>query len=98
MDFRFFKLISESMQRIGLAGNYDHVILAGAALGAVVPQKPHWHQTFFDHLGLARELHNIKGVLVMEHKNCGAYGLKGFRLLPENPTPVEERRVHWEQV
>ena len=67
MDFRFFERIARFMKRRGLAGDYDHVILAGAALGAVVKEKPAWpawHETFLDHLGLAIKLHNIKGVLV----------------------------------
>jgi len=94
MDFRFFLKIAEMMQGI----KYDHVILAGAALGAVVSEKPAWHQMFFDHVGLAIKLHNIKWVLVMEHRDCGAYGPKGFGLLPDNPDPDVERKVHDDQV
>jgi carbonic anhydrase len=98
MDFRFFELIAKVMKRAGLDGRYDHVILAGAALGAVVPGKKHWHKTFFDHLALAEKLHDIKGVIVLEHRDCGAYSPKGFGLLPDKPTREEERRVHFEQV
>jgi carbonic anhydrase len=94
MDFRFFIKIAKLMKGI----KYDHVILAGAALGAVVPQKPAWHETFFDHLHLARELHKINRVIVMEHRECGAYGPKGFGLLPDKPEPKEERKVHMQQV
>lgn len=94
MDFRFFLKIAEIMQEI----KYDHVTLAGAALGAVVSGKEHWHKMFFDHVELAIKLHNIKWVLVMEHRDCGAYGPKGFRLLPDNPTPEQERKVHDDQV
>ena len=98
MDFRFFQLIAKVMKRAGLEGRYDHVILAGAALGAVVRGKKYWHKTFFDHLALAEKLHNIKGVIVLEHRDCGAYSPKGFGLLPDKPTREEERRVHFEQV
>ena len=101
MDFRFFEKISRFMKRRGLAGDYDHVILAGAALGAVVkeePADPAWHQTFLDHLGLARKLHNIKGVIVLEHRDCGAYSEKGFGLLLPGYTKKEERAVHFAQV
>jgi carbonic anhydrase len=98
MDFRFFEQISTVMQDAGLAGKYDHVILAGAALGTVEPKVEHWHKTFFDHLGLAEKLHNVQTVIVLEHRDCGAYGPKGFGLLPANPTREEERRVHFEQV
>ena len=98
MDFRFFGLIAKYMKDEGLKKQYDQVILAGAALGAVVPGKKHWHKTFFDHLELAEKLHSIKGVVVLEHRDCGAYSPKGFNLLPDKPTREEERRVHFEQV
>jgi hypothetical protein len=77
---------------------YDHVVLAGAALGAVQKEKKHWGETFFDHLGLAVKLHKVRTVFVMEHRECGAYGPKGFGLLPEHPDPKEERKVHMKQV
>jgi carbonic anhydrase len=94
MDFRFFLTIAELMKGI----KYDHVVLAGAALGAVQDQREWWGKTFFDHLDLAIDLHNVKNVFVMEHRDCGAYGPKGFGLLPANPDRDEERRVHMQQV
>jgi len=94
MDFRFFLTIAEIMKGI----KYDHVVLAGAALGAVQEEKEYWGKTFFDHLGLAVKLHKVKNVFVMEHRDCGAYGPKGFGLLPANPDRKEERKVHMKQV
>ena len=94
MDFRFFLTIAEIMKGI----KYDHVILAGAALGAVQKEKKYWGETFFDHLGLAVKLHKVRSVWVMEHRECGAYGPKGFGLLPEHPDRKEERKVHMKQV
>jgi len=94
MDFRFLLTIAEFMKNI----KYDHVVLAGAALGAVQKQKEYWGKTFFDHLGLAIDLHKVKNVFVMEHRDCGAYGPRGFGLLPANPDRKEERSVHMQQV
>ena len=100
MDFRFFLKIAEMMKGI----KYDHVILAGAALGVVVknprclPGKARWQDTFFDHLELAIALHKIKKVIVLEHRDCGAYGPKGFCLLPAHPERDLERRVHDQKV
>jgi hypothetical protein len=75
------------------------VVLAGAALGVVQDKEVHWGKTFFDHQGLAIELHDIHTVIVMEHRDCGAYGPPpGFGLLPDKPDPDEERRVHCQQV
>jgi carbonic anhydrase len=96
MDFRFFLKIAEMMKGI----KYDHIILAGAALGVVVKNptcladKARWRDTFFDHLELAVALHKIKKVIVLEHRDCGAYGPKGFCELPANPGRDLERRVH----
>ena len=95
MDFRFLLTIAEKMK----GKKYDHVVLAGAALGVVQDKEPYWGKTFFDHLGLAIELHKIHTVIVMEHRDCGAYGPPpGFGLLPPKPDPDEERRVHCEKV
>lgn len=94
MDFRFLLTIAEKMK----GKKYDHVVLAGAALG-VVGGSNHWYKTFFDHLGLAIKLHSIHTVIVMEHRECGAYGPPpGFGLLPPKPDPEEERMVHCQQV
>jgi hypothetical protein len=96
MDFRFFLTIAEMMKGI----KYDHVILAGAALGVVVENptcladKARWRPTFFDHLELAVLLHEVNKVIVLEHRDCGAYGPKGFCVLPDNPDRELERRVH----
>lgn len=96
IDFRFFDKVAEHIKRAGLSGKFDHVIAAGAELGPVVDFPPdprlHWQQFFLEHLALARELHNIKRVLVLGHRDCGAY--RKFKLLPENPTPDEERAAH----
>src|ERR1044072_9439275 len=87
MDFGFFLTISEKME----GRKYDQVILAGAALGVVQDERAHWGKTFFDHLGLAIELHDVHTVIVMEHRECGAYGPPpGFGKLPDKPDRDEE--------
>jgi len=96
IDFRFFHKVADHIECAGLSGKFDHVILAGAELGAVVdfPPEPklHWQQFFLEHLALSKALHNIKKVLVLGHRDCGAY--KKFKVLPENPTPDEELAAH----
>ncbi len=77
IDFRFFHKVTEHIAAAGLNGKFDHVILAGAELGAVVdfPPEPklHWQQFFLEHLDLSRMLHGIKRVVVLGHRDCGAY-------------------------
>jgi hypothetical protein len=76
MDLRLLDEVTQFMDHDGLNNRYDHVILAGAALGALGGRRKdhkHWRRTFFDHLRLAYELHHIKDVYILEHRDCGAY-------------------------
>jgi hypothetical protein len=76
MDLRFIDEIVEFMDHDGLTNRYDHVILAGASLGALggcSADYQHWKKTFFDHLAVAYKLHHIKDVYILEHRDCGAY-------------------------
>jgi len=73
MDYRLMDEIERYMLRRGLYHNYDHIILAGASLGAVTDKYPAWSRTFWDHLDLAVKLHEIQTVMVMDHRDCGAY-------------------------
>lgn len=58
-----------------LRDKYDHFILAGASLGAVTDKYPAWNQTFWAHVDLAIQLHKINKVMVLDHRDCGAYRL-----------------------
>lgn len=73
MDARLIDELADLMSRDNLTNRYDHVVLAGASLGALQEEYPHWREVFFDHLRLAIELHQIRDVYIVEHRNCGAY-------------------------
>ena len=73
MDYRLMDDVEKYMSGRGLRDKYDHVILAGASLGAVTEKYPAWNQTFWEHLDIAIKLHDIKTVIVMDHRDCGAY-------------------------
>jgi len=96
MDFRLMDDIVRYMDGRGLTNKYDHVILAGASLGALTDKYPAWGQTFWAHLQLARDLHRIKRLIVIDHRDCGAY--KAF-LGPEHAKdPATEGKTHGEQL
>ena len=73
MDYRLMDEIAAYMDSRGLKDGYDHVILAGASLGALTDQRPAWGRTFWEHLDVAIQLHHIKKVMVIDHRDCGAY-------------------------
>lgn len=72
MDFRLTEAVSDYMKSRGLAGKYDHMVLAGGALGVVAGDNPAWAETFWQHLALARSLHGIQRLIVIDHRDCGA--------------------------
>jgi len=49
-------------------GNYDRVAFAGGVLD---------FETVFRQIQLARQLHEVKRVILVNHEDCGAYGVHG---------------------
>lgn len=96
MDYRLIDGIGRYMDGRGLANRYDHVILAGASLGALTDRKKAWGEAFWDHVAVARQLHGIRRVMVMDHRDCGAYRV----FLNEDiaADPQKETAVHAEQL
>jgi carbonic anhydrase len=94
MDMRLLEKTLSFMAGRGLSGRYDHVVLAGAALGVVYDEHSHWSRTFWDHLDLARELHDVREVHILEHRDCGAY--KKLLGLHFQDDPHAEARKHAE--
>jgi hypothetical protein len=74
MDLRLLDNVVAFMNYENLSNRYDQFIFAGAALGPEIDES--WTVTFFSHLEKAIELHQIKDIYILEHRNCGAYGLK----------------------
>jgi hypothetical protein len=59
------------MDERGLRGRYDHLILAGASLG--VTHNESWTKTFEEHLEFSLIHHRAKKVLILDHRDCGAF-------------------------
>ena len=56
----------------GLAGKYSQFVIAGAAIGVVAPAFKEWHKAFWDNLDTSIQLHRIKKVVAIDHRDCGA--------------------------
>jgi hypothetical protein len=96
MDFRLVDDTARHMKTRGLTGKYDHIILAGAALGALTEKFPAWNQTFWDHVSVAIDLHKIQKVMVLDHRDCGAYKV----ILGQDfaKDPAKETAIHSAQL
>ncbi|HXI24380.1 MAG TPA: carbonic anhydrase [Pyrinomonadaceae bacterium] len=91
MDSRYPHRTIQTMDSMGLRGKYDQLILAGASLGVI--HKPEWQTTFFDHLSFAITEHRVSEVLILDHRDCGAY--KKFLDPPVTPDdPKKEKEGH----
>src|SRR5438045_531907 len=55
-----------------LTGQYSQFVIAGAAIGVVAEPFKDWHKAFWDNLATSIELHNIKNVIAINHRDCGA--------------------------
>jgi carbonic anhydrase len=90
MDYRLMGKVAAFMDGRNLAGNYDHIVLAGASIGVATDGKPDWRRTFWEHLSLARELHHVRRLMVIDHRDCGAYKL----ILKQDLTGEAEFAAH----
>lgn len=83
MDLRIVDKTEEALTYMGYKTNYDYISLAGSSL-AIGLNTDHldddgrneiirWKETIFDHIVLAKQLHNIKEIFLIDHEDCGAY-------------------------
>lgn len=68
MDFRFQKYINAWADKTVGIGNFDRVAWAGGVFDMF---------GIFKHVELAKRLHHIKQVILINHEDCGAYGAAG---------------------
>lgn len=91
MDYRLVDDTERFMSGKGMRNKYDHIILAGASLGAITDKFPAWNKTFWEHLQVAIDLHKIHKVMIMDHRDCGAYKVvlgEDFGKMPDKETQV----------
>lgn len=94
IDYRLTAATTRYMERRGLMGDYDQLILPGASIGVATDRQPDWAATFWQTLDLARRLHGISHLIVLEHRDCGAYALVLGEDFANDPTA--ETRIHAE--
>jgi carbonic anhydrase len=75
-----------------LVGQYSSFTIAGAAIGVVAPAFVEWHKAFWDNLAASIELHNIKSVIAIDHRDCSAAKIAYGD--PSIATPEIETETH----
>lgn len=96
IDYRLTAATTRYMTQHRMEGKYDQFILAGASLGAKNDKFPAWGTTFWEHVQVAIDLHGIRKIIVMDHRDCGAYkAILGLDLASD---PAREFEVHAKQM
>lgn len=72
IDPRTQEPVRAYMDKQGLLGKYSQFTIAGAAIGVVAPKFATWHQAYWDNLAATVQLHKIKKVIAINHRDCGA--------------------------
>jgi carbonic anhydrase len=72
IDPRLQEPVRKYTARKHLTGKYSQFVIAGAAIGVVAEPFKDWHKAFWDNLGTSIQLHNIKKVIAIDHRDCGA--------------------------
>jgi len=72
IDPRFPALTLDYMKGRGMLGQYSQFVIAGAAIGVVAPAFKDWQKAFWDNLAASMQLHHIKKVIAIDHRDCGA--------------------------
>src|SRR6266850_3816287 len=72
IDPRMVAPVYKYMDQRGLTGQYSQLVIAGAAIAVVAPKFEVWRPAFWDNLATTVQLHHIRRLIAIDHRDCGA--------------------------
>ena len=72
IDPRFTTDTWKYMAGRGWQNLYSQFNIAGGPIGVVAPAFAKWHDTYWDNLAISVQLHSVKRVVGITHRDCGA--------------------------
>ena len=72
IDPRFQPIVYNYLKKKDLTGKYSSLTIAGSAIGVTANKFKRWHKVFWDNFDTSIKLHNIKKLIVINHRDCGA--------------------------
>ncbi|NKE44891.1 hypothetical protein HB662_08880 [Roseomonas frigidaquae] len=81
IDPRLVDDVTWLMDSVGRTDRYSEFRIAGAALAVVDPARPAWGQALWENLAASRQLHGVRKVVFVNHRDCGAMDLFAGRRL-----------------
>ena len=85
MDYRLQKVLNDWLeQHLGPRG-YDRVAIAGGVFDVYALLK---------HVAIAKQLHKVKKIVLINHEDCGAYGDAGTYERHKQDLAEAEHKIH----
>ena len=72
IDPRFQVIVYNYLKKKKLSGKCSAFTIAGSAIGVTANKFKSWHKVFWDNFDTSVKLHNIKKLIVINHRDCGA--------------------------
>jgi carbonic anhydrase len=72
IDPRFQTIVYNYLKKKKLSGKCSAFTIAGSAIGVTANKFKSWHKVFWDNFDTSVKLHNIKKLIVINHRDCGA--------------------------
>ena len=90
IDPRFTSNAWDYMTGRGWQNKYSEFAFAGGPVGVVAPVFAGWRETFWENLAISVDLHWVKRVVGMTHRDCGAAAVAyGDRVLTDRAYETE---------
>lgn len=74
IDFRFVEPTWRFLQDKGYRQEYDDIAIAGSVKNLVDPYDETDPDFVYRQIAVAKKLHDVKEVILINHTDCGAYG------------------------
>ena len=91
IDPRFQPVVYNYLKKKKLVGKYSSFTIAGAAVGVTASKFKRWHKAFWDNFDTSVKLHNIRKLIVINHRDCGAAKIINRK---KDFTNLNETNVH----
>ena len=91
IDPRFQPIVYKYLKKKKITGKYSSFTIAGSSIGITASKFKKWHKAFWDNFDTSVKLHNIKKLIVINHRDCGVAkiinGKKEF-------SKINETKIH----
>ena len=91
IDPRFQPIVYNYLKKKKLNGKYSFFTIAGSSIGVTANKFKRWHTVFWDNFETSVKLHNIKKLIVINHRDCGAAKIINGK---KNFSSMNEIKVH----